>query len=91
MIPPQNKSGKPLSAIQEQRLRMIKQKEDTLRTVITSAKDNPKFIKLLKYSLNSLEDFVSPPNREIRLNATIIIRRKLFFSYSFSRRSWRSS
>ena len=84
MIPSQNKSGKPLSAIQEQRLRMIKQKEDTLRTVILSAKDNPKFIKLLKYSLNSLEGFVSPPNREIRLNATIIIRRKFFFSYSFS-------
>ena len=84
MIPPQNKSGKPLSAIQEQRLRMIKQKEDTLRTVILSAKDNPKFIKLLKYCLNSLEGFVSPPNREIRLNATIIIRRKFFFSYSFS-------
>lgn len=79
MIPPQNKSGKPLSAIQEQRLRMIKQKEDTFRTVLISAKDNPKFIKLLKYSLNSLEGFVSPPNREIRLNATIIIRRKFFY------------
>ena len=76
MIPSENKSGRPLSAIQEQRLKMIKKKEDTLRTVITSAKENPKFIKLLIYSLNSLEGFVSPPNREIRLNATIIIRCK---------------
>ena len=67
-------STKPLLSIHEQRLKMTRQKEETLRTVLTSAKDNPKFIKLLIYSLNSLENFITPPNREIRINASIIIR-----------------
>ena len=44
---------------------MTRQKEETLDT---------KFIKLLIYSLNSLKIFITPPNREIRINASIIIR-----------------
>lgn len=70
----QQQQGKPLMTIHEQRKKALKQKEDTLQTVLTTAKTNPKFIKLLIYSLNSLEGFVSPPNREIRVNANIIIR-----------------
>jgi len=55
----------------------MQQKEETLQNVLNTIKSNPKFIKLLTYSLNSLEGFVSPPNREIRVNAKIIIRRNL--------------
>ena len=68
------KNTKPLSSIKEQRLKAMRQKEETINTVLTTAKDNPKFVKLLIYTLNSLEGFVSPPNREIRINASIIIR-----------------
>ena len=60
--------------LQQERAAALKKKEDTLKTVLESAKKNPKFIKLLIYSLNSLENFVSPPNREIPINAKIIIR-----------------
>ena len=67
-------NAKPLSSIKEQRLKAMRQKEETISTVLTTAKDNPKFVKLLIYTLNSLEGFVSPPNREIRINASIIIR-----------------
>jgi hypothetical protein len=42
--------------------------------VVTTIQQNPKFIKLLNYSLNSMDSFVSPPNREIRINAKIIIK-----------------
>jgi hypothetical protein len=49
-------------------------KEEVLLNVINTLKQNPKFIKLLAYSLNSLESFVSPPNRDIRVNARIIIK-----------------
>jgi hypothetical protein len=52
----------------------MKQKIDTISNVINSIKNNPKFIKLLIYSMNSLENFVSPPNRDIRLNARVIIK-----------------
>ena len=53
---------------------LIKQKEDQLLSILTTLKSNQKFIKLLIYSLNSLDAFVTPPNREIRVNARIIIR-----------------
>lgn len=55
----------------------MQQKEETLKNVLNTVKQNPKFIKLLVYSLNSLESFVSPPNRDIKVNAKIIIKRKI--------------
>jgi hypothetical protein len=66
---------KPNTRIREQREAQMKKKQDTIQTVLDSAKKNPKFIKLLQYSLNSLENFITPPNREIRVNAKIIIKR----------------
>lgn len=68
---------KPNTRIREQREKQMKKKADTIQTVLDSAKNNPKFIKLLVYSLNSLENFITPPNREIRVNAKIIIKRNL--------------
>ncbi len=49
------------------------QKEEQINNVLTTIKSNPKFIKLLFYSLNSLEGFISLPNKEIKLNSRIII------------------
>jgi len=53
----------------------MQQKITIISDVIKSIRNNPKFIKLLIYSMNSLENFVSPPNRQIRINAKIIIKR----------------
>lgn len=52
----------------------LKQKEDQLANILKTLNTNQRFIKLLVYSLNSLDAFVTPPNREIRINARIIIR-----------------
>lgn len=57
----------------------MQQKVDVITDVIKTIKNNPKFIKLLIYSMNSLENFVSPPNRQIRINARIIIKCKSIF------------
>ena len=52
----------------------MKQKDDQLSNILKTLNSNQRFIKLLIYSLNSLDAFVTPPNREIRINARIIIR-----------------
>ena len=65
---------KTLSKLQEARLKVMKQKEETIGTMLTTTKNNPNFFKLLIFTLNSLENFVSPPNREIRVNASVMIR-----------------
>ena len=65
---------KTLSKLQEAKLKVMKQKEETIGTMLTTTKNNPNFFKLLIFTLNSLENFVSPPNREIRVNASVMIR-----------------
>ena len=52
----------------------LKNKEDTIIDILNSSKKNPKFIRLLVYSLNSLESMITPPNKEIRENSKIIIK-----------------
>ena len=52
----------------------MKQKEETIGGLLTTTKNNPNFAKLLIFTMNTLENFVSPPNREIRVNASVIIR-----------------
>lgn len=52
-----------------------KKREENIQNVLNSAQNNPKFIRLLNYSLNSIDNFISPPNSEIRLNAKIIIQK----------------
>jgi len=65
---------KTFSKLQEEKLKIMKQKEETIRTMLNTTKKNPNFVKLLIFTLNNLENYVSPPNREIRINANIIIR-----------------
>ena len=52
---------------------MIKQKQKAINDVLTSAKNNPKFAKLLTYSFTSLDKMITPPNSDARLNAKLII------------------
>ena len=65
---------KPLTKLQEMNLRALKLKEESISTILTTIKNNQSFAKLLIFTLNSLETFVSPPNREIKINSSIIIR-----------------
>ena len=51
----------------------MKQKQKAINDVLTSAKNNPKFAKLLSYSFTSLEKMITPPNSDARLNAKLII------------------
>lgn len=64
---------KEMSKLAQTKLNMMKQKEEQISNCIITLKTNPKFIKLLTFSLNSLDSFVSPPNRDIKINAKIII------------------
>ena len=57
----------------EEKKRILKQKEDQIINVIVTLKANPKFIKLLTFSLNSMDTLITPPNREIKLNSKLII------------------
>lgn len=57
----------------EEKKRALKQKEDQIINVIVTLKANPKFIKLLTFSLNSMDMLITPPNREIKLNSKLII------------------
>ena len=52
---------------------MIKQKQKAINDVLTSAKNNPKFAKLLSYSFTTLDKMITPPNSDARLNAKLII------------------
>ena len=67
-------TGKPLTKLQEMNLRALRLKEESITTILTTIKNNQTFAKLLIFTLNSLETFVSPPNREISVNSGIIIR-----------------
>ena len=69
-----DKKSKTMSKLQESRLKTMKQKEETITGLLTTTKNNPNFVKLLVFTLNTLENFVSPPNREIRVNGSVIIR-----------------
>ena len=69
-----NKNNKGSTKLAQNKNLQLQQKEDQLANILKTLKSNQKFIKLLIYSLNSLDAFVTPPNREIRINARIIIR-----------------
>ena len=69
-----NPTSKPLTKLQEMKLRALRMKEESITTILTTIKNNQTFAKLLIFTLNSLETFVSPPNREISINSGIIIR-----------------
>jgi hypothetical protein len=52
----------------------MQQNITTITDLLESIKNNPKFIQLLIFSMNCLENFISPPNRKIKANSKIIIK-----------------
>ena len=48
-------------------------KRKAIKDALTSAKNNPRFAKLLSYSFSSLEKMISPPESDIRTNAKLIM------------------
>ena len=52
---------------------MKEKKKKAIMDILTSAKNNPKFAKLLSYSFTSLDKMITPPNSDVRLNAKLII------------------
>ena len=48
-------------------------KRKAIKDALTSAKNNPKFAKLLSYSFSSLDKMISPPESDIRTNAKLIM------------------
>jgi hypothetical protein len=48
-------------------------KRKAINDILTSAKNNPKFAKLLSYSFGSLDKMVTPPQSDVRLNAKLTI------------------
>ena len=48
-------------------------KRKAINDILTSAKNNPKFAKLLSYSFGSLDKMITPPQSDVRLNAKLII------------------
>ena len=59
--------------IKREQQAVIKQKQKAISDILTSAKNNPKFAKLLSYSFTSLDKMITPPNSDARLNAKLII------------------
>ena len=51
----------------------LNSKRKAINDVLTSAKNNPKFAKLLSYSFSSLDKMITPPQSDARLNAKLII------------------
>ena len=59
--------------IKKEQEAQIKQKQKAIKDIIVSAKNNPKFAKLLSYSFTSLNKMITPPNSDARLNAKLIM------------------
>ena len=51
----------------------LNSKRKAINEALTSAKNNPKFAKLLSYSFSSIDKMISPPQSDARLNAKLII------------------
>ena len=52
---------------------LINSRRKAIKDALTSAKNNPKFTKLLSYSFGSLDKMITPPQSDARLNAKLII------------------
>ena len=60
--------------MQAEREKALKQKEDQIKGIIDTIQNKPKFIRLVEFALNSLDNLITPPNKDIKLNSSIIIK-----------------
>ena len=59
--------------VKKEKEAQLNSKRKAIRDVLTSAKNNPKFAKLLSYSFTSLDKMITPPQSDCRLNAKLIM------------------
>ena len=59
--------------IKREQAALKEKKKRAINDILTSATNNPKFVKLLTYSFNSLDKMITPPGSDVRLNAQLII------------------
>ncbi len=67
----------------EQRLALQRQREEAIKNALATLKNNLKFYRLVVYSLNTLEGFVTPPNKDIRENSKEITASKTIYLIIF--------
>ncbi|MBP3801733.1 MAG: hypothetical protein J6I85_06920, partial [Clostridia bacterium] len=59
--------------VKKEKEAQLNTKRKAINDALTSAKNNPKFAKLLSYSFSSLDKMITPPQSDARLNAKLII------------------
>ena len=59
--------------VKKEKEAQLNSKRKAINDVLTSAKNNPKFAKLLSYSFGTLDKMITPPQSDVRLNAKLII------------------
>ena len=59
--------------VKKEKEALLNTKRKAINDILTSAKNNPKFAKLLSYSFGSLDKMITPPQSDVRLNAKLII------------------
>ena len=59
--------------VKKEKEAQLNTKRKAINDILTSAKNNPKFAKLLSYSFGSLDKMITPPQSDVRLNAKLII------------------
>ena len=59
--------------VKKEKEAQLNTKRKAINDILTSAKNNPKFAKLLSYSFGSLDKMITPPQSDYKLNAKLII------------------
>ena len=59
--------------VKKEKEAQLNSKRKAINDVLSSAKSNPKFAKLLSYSFGTLDKMITPPQSDVRLNAKLII------------------
>ena len=53
---------------------LLQKKEEQIKSILSTAKNNPQFTKLINYSITSLEKLISPDNSDKHINIYSIIK-----------------
>ena len=59
--------------VKKEKEAQLNSKRKAINDILTSAKNNPKFAKLLSYSFGSLDKMITPPQSDVRINAILIL------------------
>ena len=59
--------------VKKEKEAQLNSKRKAINDILTSAKNNPKFAKLLSYSFGTLDKMITPPQSDVRINAILIL------------------